>query len=165
VPPLARGIMRCSHVEGVNCDDESLAGFVSCSLKLDFPGENFVPKPPVTHEAEPWILKGYWFVVLKEEMIDPSKCVALNDCEGDEPPVLRDYGCAEKNHSQACSHEMQPARSSACMFAQVKWIELAEVAIGLAFVHLRLLQANVSVLPPNGIYINGRRCKISVKIA
>jgi hypothetical protein len=75
-------------------------------------------------------------------MTDPSKCIALNDCEGDEPPVLRDHGCAEKNHSQACSHEMQPARSAVCMFAQIKWIELSEVAIGLTFVHLRLLLAN-----------------------
>src|SRR6266480_3932840 len=105
--------------------------------KPNFAGQDFPPKTPVAHEAEPGIPERRWFVVLKEEVAGPGECVALDQSHRHQPPQLRDQGSDEQRGGNTRTNEVQSAGDPGGMFAERKREKNGEEAKGLLYDHVR----------------------------
>src|SRR6266480_5047118 len=118
-----------------------------CS-KPNFARQDFPPKTPVAHEAEPGILERRRFVVLKEEVADPGECVALDQSYRRQPPQLRDQGSDEQCGGNTRTNEVQSAGDPVGMFAEIKRIKIGEGTKGLLFAHVRTPSRMASIPTP-----------------
>jgi len=95
-------------------------------LNPNFAAQDVPPKPPVTHQTEPWVLECRRLVVLEEEVADPGECVSLDERYRYEPPPSCNHGSEEQRNGNARAGEVQSPAGSVGVLTKVKGIEIAE---------------------------------------
>jgi hypothetical protein len=108
---------------------------MSSFLESNLAGQHFPPHTPVAQKAEPGICEGGGLVVLKEEMSDPGKGVALYKGHRNQPPHWSNESSDEQRQCYRCANEVQPAGNPVEMFAEIERIKLFKRTVNLYFIH------------------------------
>lgn len=127
-------------------------------------GQYFPPHTPVSEQTEPGIPEGGGLVMLKEEMSNPGKGVALYQGQRHQPPHRCDESHDKQPQGYRCADEVQPAGNSVGMLAKVERIKLFKRTVNLCFVHGDAFKLTLSHLRIIGLCVDAQQWITSVWI-